>query len=77
MRRTELIKIRDRRMVEKFYELHDVNRKRIDDVLKELSEQHFYLDQNYIYSRIFYCKSNNDYYSDLLSAKRMPVKSKV
>ena len=76
MRRTELIKIRDRRMVEKFYELHDVGRKRMDDVLKELSEQHFYLDQNYIYSRIFYCKSNNDYYSELLSAKRS-IKVKV
>lgn len=66
MRNTELRKIRDKRMVEKFHELYDLKRNRMDDVLKELSENHFFLDVNYIYSRIFYNKENSEYYSKLL-----------
>lgn len=58
-------------MVEKFYELHDVKRKRMDDVLKELSEEFFFLDENYIYSRIFYCPDNNTYYNSLLNKKQL------
>lgn len=66
MRKRDLIAKRDRRMVQKFFELYDVKRKRMDDVLKELSEEHFYLDAQYIYSRIFYCEENNAYYNELL-----------
>lgn len=66
MRKTELKKKRDRRMVEKFHELYDVKRKRMDDVLEDLSENYFFLDTNYIYSRIFYCKENSSYYNELL-----------
>ncbi len=74
MRRAELVKVRDKRLVEKFYELHDVKRRRMDDVLTELSEKHFFLDKNYIYTRLFYCKENNEYYSQLLSNKKILVK---
>lgn len=52
--------------MEKFHELHDIKRLRMDDVLQDLSENHFYLDTNYIYSLIFYSKENNEYYNNLL-----------
>ena len=37
MRNNDLKKKRDKRIVEKFYELYDVKRLRMDDVLQELS----------------------------------------
>ena len=67
MRSKELIEKRDRAIVDKFHELYDVKRMRMDDVLRILSEQHFFLDTNYIYSRIFYNGNNNQYYSELLN----------
>lgn len=67
MRNPDLKRKRDRRLVKMFYELYDVKRKRMDDVLRELSEDHFYLDTDYIYSRIFYDKDNKSYYEELLS----------
>lgn len=66
MRKKELIKNRDKAIVEKFHELYDVKRMRMDDVLKVLSERYFYLDPDYIYARIFYCKDNSAYYDRLL-----------
>lgn len=69
MRDGELIKKRDKAIVDKFHELYDVKRKRLDDVLKELSDSHFYLDKNYIYARIFYNKENNKYYHSLIEQK--------
>ena len=69
MRQKELIQLRDRKIVEKFHELYDVKRKRIDDVLDDLSENHFFLDPKYIYSRIFYHKETNDYYQKLNEKK--------
>lgn len=68
MTKTERKKKRDRRLIEKFHELYDVKRNRIDDVLKELADEHFFLDEDYIYSRIFYCKENHAYYNVLLEA---------
>ena len=65
MRGKELIKKRDKAIVDKFYELYDVKRRRLDDVLIELSEKHFYLDSNYIYTRIFYNDDNKEYYNSL------------
>ena len=50
-----------------FHELYDVKRKRMDDVLRELSEEHFFLDTNYIYARIFYDEENYSYYNELLA----------
>lgn len=69
MRKRDLIKKRDQQMVQKFHELYDVKRKRMDDVLKELSENVFFLNESYIYSRIFYCEENNAYYNELLKGK--------
>lgn len=69
MRDKTLIQKRDKAIVDKFHELYDVKRKRIDDVLKELSENYFYLDCNYIYARIFYNKENNEYYNSLVERK--------
>jgi len=66
MRGKELIQKRDKAIVDKFHDLYDVKRKRLDDVLKDLSENYFYLDKNYIYSRIFYHKENNTYYNSLV-----------
>ena len=66
MRNPDLKRKRDRRLVKKFFELYDLKRKRMDDVLKELSEEEFFLDPDYIYSRIFYDKANREYYNELL-----------
>lgn len=65
MRNTELTKIRDRRMVETFYQLYDVRRIRLDDVLRQLSEKVFFLSTDYIYKRIFYHSENLAYYDAL------------
>jgi hypothetical protein len=70
MRRKELLIKRDQAIVTKFHELYDVKRMRMDDVLRIMSEQHFYLDTTYIYARIFYCKENYEYYNSLLDAKQ-------
>ena len=43
MRKKELLQIRDKEIVQKFHELHDIKRMRMDDVLKHLSEKCFYL----------------------------------
>lgn len=73
MRKSDRINKRNRRLVHKFYELYDVKRNRIDDVLKELEEEHFFLEQDYIYSLIFYDKSNYEYYNQLLSKSKQPT----
>lgn len=65
MRGKELIKKRDHAIIKKFYEEYDIKRRRMDDVLIDLSENMFYLDKNYIYARIFYNKENYDYYLSL------------
>lgn len=69
MRNTDLTEKRDRKMVEMFYQLYDVKRLRLDDVLRDLSEKMFFLDQDYIYKRIFYISSNQQYYDSLKSKK--------
>ncbi|MCT4586667.1 MAG: hypothetical protein N4A71_02480 [Carboxylicivirga sp.] len=69
MRNPELKKARDKKIVEKFHELFDIKRMRMDDVLEELSEKHFFLDTKYIYSQIFYNKENYKYYNELTSEK--------
>ena len=69
MRNKGLIKKRDQAIVCKFHELYDLKRMRMDDVLKIMSEQHFYLDTTYIYARIFYDKENNEQYNSLLDKK--------
>lgn len=70
MRKRDLIDKRDKCMVRKFHELYDVKRRRMDDVLHELSQDYFFLDEQYIYSRIFYCEKNNALYNELLSTAR-------
>lgn len=65
MRNSEMTKLRDRKMVETFYQLYDIKRIRLDDVLKQMSLKMFFLDTNYIYKRIFYVNDNLDYYERL------------
>lgn len=67
MRSTDLKKKRDRRLVEKFYELYDIKRMRMDDVLTELSENYFFIKPEYIYNIIFYNEENTEYYNKLIS----------
>lgn len=69
MTKRERIDKRNELIVRKFYELYDIKRMRMDDVLIELEEKHFFLDRNYIYSIIFYNKRCNDLYSDMLQNK--------
>lgn len=65
MRNSELTTARDKKMVEMFHQLYNVQRIRLDDVLEQLSTQVFFLSSDYIYKRIFYHKENLQYY-DLL-----------
>lgn len=59
MRNTQLVKQRDEQLVRDFFKLYDIKRLRIEDVLKELSKKYF-IDDNYIYKRIFYVPANRD-----------------
>lgn len=77
MRNTELKKKRDKRMVETFYKLYDIERLRLDDVLKELSEDIFFLSVDYIYNVIFYTKENKDYYDQLVDGVIVLSKQKA
>lgn len=65
MRNSELTTARDKKMVEMFYQLYDVQRIRLDDVLEKLSTEVFFLSSDYIYKRIFYHKDNLLYYDSL------------
>ena len=69
MRNPEMTKIRDRKMVETFYLLYDKKRIRLEDVLLRMSHDLFFLDQNYIYKRIFYISENLSYYEQLKEGK--------
>lgn len=66
-RRKDLTAKRDKAIVEKFYELYDKKRMRMDDVLDKLENEFFFLDSTYIYSRIFYNRDNSKYYDTLLA----------
>lgn len=66
MRNTDLKNKRDKRIVETFYKLYDVQRLRMDDVLHTLSEDIFFLSVDYIYNIIFYTKENKEYYDQLV-----------
>ena len=65
MRNSELTTARDKKMVEMFHQLYNVQRIRLDDVLEQLSTQVFFLSSDYIYKRIFYHKENMQYYDSL------------
>ena len=70
MRNPEMTKMRDRKLVEKFYQLYDVKRIRLEDVLFRMSQEIFFLDTNYIYKRIFYIPGNLSYYERLKEGKK-------
>jgi len=74
MRNTDLTKIRDRKMIETFYFLYDKKRIRLEDVLSRMSHDLFFLDQNYIYKRIFYISENLAYYEQLKDGKKTDSK---
>lgn len=57
-------------MVETFYLLYDKKRIRLEDVLLRMSHDLFFLDQNYIYKRIFYISENLSYYEQLKEGKK-------
>lgn len=69
-----MTKIRDRKMVETFYLLYDKKRIRLEDVLLRMSHDLFFLDQNYIYKRIFYISENLSYYEQLKEGKKPDLK---
>ena len=69
MRNSELTAARDRKMVEMFHQLYDVQRIRLDGVLERLSTEVFYLSSDYIYKRIFYNKDNLHFYDTLKKGK--------
>ena len=64
MRDSSLIKKRDRSLVDKFHELYNVRRVRIEDALQKTAEE-FYLSKDYVYKRIFYHNTNRQYYDSL------------
>ena len=67
MKRADLLKKRDLKLVETFYQLYDVKRLRIDDVLKELSNK-FFITENTVFRIIFRNKDNQAYY-DMIKTK--------
>jgi len=67
MKRADLLKKRDLKLVETFYQLYDVKRLRIDDVLKELSNK-FFITENTVFRIIFRNKDNQAYY-DMIKNK--------
>lgn len=64
MRNAGLVKHRDEQLVRDFFNLYDIKRIRIEDALNELSKKYF-LDNTYIYKRIFYKPENRDFYYSL------------
>ena len=67
--KSDLLVARDRKMVEEFYNLHEVKRLRMDDVLLKLSEEIFFLSTTYIYKRIFSISENRSYLDVLIRSK--------
>ena len=74
MRKQKLISARDKILVEKFHQLYDVQRIRMDDELKMLGEQVFVLDPQYVYKLIFYNEKNKEYYLQLVGGEVEPAK---
>lgn len=75
MRNVELTTARDKKMVEMFHQLYNVQRIRLDDVLEQLSTQVFFLSADYIYKRIFYHKDNLQYYDSLQKGTANPSRT--
>lgn len=75
MRNSELTTARDKKMVEMFHQLYNVQRIRLDDVLEQLSTQVFFLSSDYIYKRIFYHKENLQYYDSLQKGTANPSRT--
>lgn len=63
---------RNKRIVERFNELYNLKRKRLDDVLKELSDE-FYLSEDRIYSLVFYNKESREYYHEISENQKQPA----
>ena len=77
MRNSELTVVRDKKMVELFHQLYDVQRIRLDDVLQQLSSEVFFLSSDYIYKRIFYHKDNLQYYDSLKKGTATESRSSI
>jgi hypothetical protein len=65
MHRSELINKRNETLIKDFDDLYNRKRKRLDDVLKELSERYF-IAEDTVYSLVFYNKKNKQQYEALL-----------
>ena len=66
-RRTDLRKLRDKKIVEVFHQLSDIERMKIDDAYTLMEQEIFFIDSSYIHKLIFYNKENKEYYQKLLS----------
>ena len=77
MRNSELTVVRDKKMVELFHQLYDVQRIRLDDVLQKLSSEVFFLSSDYIYKRIFYHNDNLQYYDSLKKGTATESRSSI
>ncbi len=67
-RRTDLRKLRDKKIVEVFHQLSDIERMKMDDAYILMEKEIFFIDAGYIHKIIFYNKDNQDYYQKLLSS---------
>ena len=67
-RRTDLRKLRDKKIVEVFHQLSDVERMKIDDAYALMEQEIFFIDASYIHKLIFYIKENQEYYQKLLAS---------
>lgn len=66
-RRKDLTPLRDKRIVEVYHQLSDIERMKSEDVLMIMEQKMFFIDAAYIYKLIFYNKKNRAYYDELLS----------
>ena len=66
-RRTDLRKIRDKKLVEVYHKLSDIERMKSEDALMMMEQKIFFIDARRIYALIFYDKDNHAYYEQLLA----------
>ncbi|MPM08721.1 hypothetical protein SDC9_55035 [bioreactor metagenome] len=66
-RRADLRPLRDKKIVEVFHKLSDIDRMKLEDALLVMEQEIFFIDAKYIYAIIFYDKTNRAYYDTLLS----------
>ena len=67
IKNSELLKLRDRKLVERFYYWSEIERRRFDDVYRILSHDEFFVSPQTITKVI---RKENDYLNELIETKK-------